>query len=150
MVITWDEKYLSAIESRLNNLNYLSTLVDGPKDCVDLINELAPEHVTLWGLGNLINNIRNAGAVSISMPSAMIDYVAGPSHVLPTESSARWRGALSVYDFLKPVAYVKAVSKDLVSDLARHGASLAVREGFNNHARSITEWLLTGNLDKSS
>ncbi len=49
VVITWDEKYLSAIESRLNNLNYLSTLVDGPKDCVDLINELAPEHVTLWG-----------------------------------------------------------------------------------------------------
>ncbi len=101
--------------------------------------------------GELINNIRNAGAVSISMPSAMIDYVAGPSHVLPTESSARWRGgALSVYDFLKPVVYVKAVSRDLVSELARHGASLAVREGFNNHARSITEWLLTGNLDKSS
>ncbi len=149
-MITWDEKYLSAIESRLNNLNYLSTLVDRPEDCADLINELAPEHVTLWGLENLVSNIKNAGAVSISMPSAMIDYVAGPSHVLPTESSARWRGALSVYDFLKPVVYVKAVSKDSVSNLAKHGALLAVREGFNNHAKSIMEWLLMGNLDKSS
>ncbi len=150
VIITWDEKYLDAIESRLSGLNYLSTLVDGPRDCVDLINELAPEHVTLWGLENLVNGIRNAGAVSISTPSAMIDYIAGPSHVLPTESSARWRGTLSVYDFLKPVVYVKAINRDLVSDLARHGASLAVREGFNNHARSITEWLLTGELDKSS
>ncbi len=150
VIITWDEKYLDAIESRLSGLNYLSTLVDGPGDCVDLINELAPEHVTLWGLENLVNGIRNAGAVSISTPSAMIDYIAGPSHVLPTESSARWRGALSVYDFLKPVVYVKAINRDLVSDLARHGASLAVREGFSNHAKSITEWLLTGELDKSS
>ncbi|MGC8544220.1 MAG: histidinol dehydrogenase, partial [Vulcanisaeta sp.] len=150
VLLTWDEKYLSAIESRLGNLDYVSTLVDGPKDCTNLINELAPEHVTLWGLDHMVNDIRNAGAISISTPSAMIDYVAGPSHVLPTESSARWRGVLSVYDFIKPVAYVKAVNKDLVGELARHGTALAMREGFNNHARSIMEWLLASELNKVS
>ncbi|BDR92886.1 histidinol dehydrogenase [Vulcanisaeta souniana JCM 11219] len=148
VLITWDERYLGIIEARLGNLNYVSTLVNGPRDCVYIVNELAPEHVTLWGLDNLISDVRNAGAVSVSTPSAMIDYVAGPSHVLPTESSARWRGALSVYDFIKPITYVKALSKDLAAELAKHGATLAIHEGFNNHAKSITEWLFTDKPNK--
>ena len=150
ILITWDERYLGIIEARLGNLDYVSTLVNGPRDCVHLINELAPEHVTLWGLDNLISDVRNAGAVSVSMPSAMIDYVAGPSHVLPTESSAKWRGVLSVYDFIKPMAYVKSLSKELAIELARHGAALAMHEGFNNHAKSITEWLFMGKPNKTT
>ncbi len=148
VLITWDERYLGMIEAKLGNLNYVSTLVNEPRDCVYLINELAPEHVTLWGLDNLISDVRNAGAVSVSTPSAMIDYVAGPSHVLPTESSAKWRGILSVYDFIKPMAYVKSLSRDLAIELARHGATLAMREGFNNHAKSITEWLFMSKPNK--
>ena len=144
LLLTWDEDYLVRIENELakiGELPYISTLVDGPEDCVDVINEVAPEHVSIWSTEVPVGNIRSAGAVSIMTPSALIDYVAGPSHVLPTGGSARWRGVLTPADFMKPIATVEVVNAVDAVKLGSSGHVLGLREGFVRHAESIRAWL---------
>ncbi|WP_291766515.1 histidinol dehydrogenase [Caldivirga sp. UBA161] len=144
VLATWNEGYLTAIEeelSKLTNSPYLSTLINGPSECVDLINELAPEHASIWGFELPIDGIRNAGAVSIMAPSALVDYIAGPSHVLPTGGSARWRGVLTPMDFMKPIAYIEPTSKTEAGRLSELGAILGLREGFRRHSEALVNWI---------
>ncbi|WP_069807431.1 histidinol dehydrogenase [Vulcanisaeta thermophila] len=140
VVMTWDEDYLRKVEEEIDGLTnapYFSILVSGPRECVELINELSPEHASLWGLGDYVGYVRNAGAISVDTPSALIDYVAGPSHVLPTSGSARWRGTLTVLDFMKPLATVRVVSGESSRGMFMTGHKLALREGFRIHAKSL-------------
>ena len=69
-----------------------------------IANKLAPEHLELAvkDANNCVIKVKNAGAIFIgnNTPEAIGDYIAGPSHVLPT-SSARFSSGLSVYDFIK-------------------------------------------------
>jgi histidinol dehydrogenase len=74
-------------------------------------------------------------------PSALIDYIAGPSHVLPTNGSARWRGVLTPLDFMKPIATVEVINAAEVMKLGDLGYALGLREGFIRHAESIKTWL---------
>ncbi|ABW02233.1 histidinol dehydrogenase [Caldivirga maquilingensis] len=144
VVVTWSEGYLTAIEdelSKLTNAPYFSTLVNEPSECVNVINEVAPEHASIWGVKIPIEGIRNAGAVSIMAPSALVDYAAGPSHVLPTGGSARWRGVLTPMDFMKPIAYVEPTSGDEARRLGELGAVLGLREGFRRHSEALTNWI---------
>ena len=143
IILTWDEGYLIRLEAEVGKLTqaqYLSSLVNGPGECIDLINEIAPEHVSLWGLDEYAGGITNAGAVSISVPSALIDYAAGPNHILPTGGSARWRGGLTVLDFMKPIFYVRHVSVD--SALVNAASLLALMEGFRAHSESLRRWIM--------
>lgn len=147
VLLTWDEGYLTTVEgelSRLTNAPYLSTLVNGPGECLNVINEVAPEHASIWGIKMPAGSIRNAGAVSESTPSALIDYVAGPSHVLPTSGSARWRGVLTPVDFMKPIAHVEPLNRDEAAELGKWAVMLGLREGFRLHAESIRDWLTSG------
>jgi histidinol dehydrogenase len=144
VVLSWDEDYLARVETelaKLGELPYVSALVDDARDCVNVINELAPEHVSIWGADIPIDGIRNAGAISIMTPSALIDYIAGPSHVLPTNGSARWRGVLTPLDFMKPIATVEVINAAEVMKLGDLGYALGLREGFVRHAESIKTWL---------
>lgn len=145
VLASWSEQYLNAVEARLMGLTkseYYTVLVDGPRECVELVNEVSPEHATLWGeSARYVDALRNAGAISVNMPSAAVDYVAGPSHVLPTGGSARWRGTLTPLDFMKPIATVEATNPQGASILLRQGALLAFREGFRIHGESIETWL---------
>ncbi|BEP17958.1 histidinol dehydrogenase [Pyrofollis japonicus] len=102
---------------------------------IGIVNEYAPEHleIVMENPRDVVNEIRNAGAVSLGEPVAYMDYAAGPSHVLPTSGAARWRGGLSVYDFLKPIALVSAVDEETL-DAA---IVLARLEGFRFHAESL-------------
>ncbi len=101
-----------------------------------LVERYAPEHleVLVEEPRGVLGRVSNAGAVSLGVPVALLDYAAGPSHVLPTGGSARWRGGLSVYDFLRPVAVVSGVSGEELVDAA---VVLARAEGFEFHARSL-------------
>ena len=84
---------------------------------VRLSNELAPEHlqVLVRNPNRLINKIRNAGSIFVGELSAEAfgDYVAGPSHVLPTSGNARFSSPLSVLDFLKYSSYTNEFNKIL-------------------------------------
>ncbi len=103
-------------------------------------NKLAPEHLEL-----LIDNpqeslkkIKNAGAVFMgrNTPEALGDYLAGPSHVLPTSRSAKFSSGLSVYDFLKKISLVE-FSKEGIEQIGDSAMKIADNEGLDGHSRSI-------------
>jgi histidinol dehydrogenase len=106
-----------------------------------LVDRIAPEHLELAVADpeTLSAKIANAGAVFLGRhsPEAIGDYVAGPSHVLPTAGSARFASGLSVQDFLKRTSLLKLDEKSL-RRLAPAAIALAEAEGLGAHARSIT------------
>ena len=85
----------------------------------------------------LAKKIKNAGAIFMGeyTPEAFGDYVAGPSHVLPTYGNARFDSGLSVLDFLKRTSYIEANKKGLKNTL--HAIeTLANTEGQHPHVKS--------------
>ncbi|MBW2431530.1 MAG: histidinol dehydrogenase, partial [Deltaproteobacteria bacterium] len=107
---------------------------------IELANRIAPEHLELQISEpfDYIGRIRNAGAVFLGhfTPEPIGDYVAGPSHVLPTAGTARFASALSVDHFLKTssiIHYSRSAFKRESADVMR----LAEIEGLDAHARSI-------------
>ena len=99
-------------------------------------NRLAPEHITVEQEDARF--IRNAGSVFIGDYSAQAagDYASGPNHVLPTAGQARFRGGLSVLDFVKIISFQKLSVRGLRS-LAPSIECLAAAEGLDGHANSI-------------
>ncbi|GEM89556.1 histidinol dehydrogenase [Oceanithermus desulfurans] len=109
---------------------------------LELADLYAPEHLCLsverptdW-----LGYVNNAGGVFLGEHSgeAIGDYLAGPSHVMPTSGSARWTGALAVRDFLKIVPVV-ALSAAAAAELSALGARLAREEELEAHARSLEQ-----------
>lgn len=115
-------------------------LVDSLDEAVELINLYAPEHVSLMvsDAASLIAKIHNAGCIFLGedSPVALGDYVAGPSHVLPTGGSARFSSPLGVADFLK-VTNIIALNKSGVRELSKPAMVIAKAEGLDAHARSL-------------
>ncbi|WP_038056357.1 histidinol dehydrogenase [Thermus amyloliquefaciens] len=105
-----------------------------------LANLYAPEHLCLALADPLpwLGKVQNAGGVFLGegSPEALGDYIAGPSHVMPTSGTARFQGGLSVRDFLKVIP-VMGLSENAVRELAQKGALLARAEGLEGHARSL-------------
>ena len=99
-------------------------------------NLLAPEHITI--AKDDLAFIENAGSVFVGDYSAQAagDYASGPNHVLPTSGQARFRGGLSVLDFVKLVT-VQEVSPTGLRKLSRTIESLAETEGLLAHAESV-------------
>jgi len=107
---------------------------------VAVANRRAPEHLELlvrdpdpW-----LEAIRHAGAVFVGphTPEPVGDYVAGPSHVLPTGGSARFASPLGVYDFVKRMSVVRYSAARLARD-AEDIVTLARAEGLHGHAESV-------------
>ena len=99
-------------------------------------NEIAAEHITIdRGDAGLV---RNAGSVFIGdySPQAAGDYASGPNHVLPTGGAARFRGGLSVLDFVKLIS-VQQLSRPGLQRIAPVVEMLAGTEGLQAHAQSI-------------
>jgi histidinol dehydrogenase len=105
-----------------------------------LANEFAPEHLCLLTARNevLVPKVRNAGGIFVgeSSPEVLGDYVAGPSHVMPTGGSARYASPLSVNDFLKVTSVVDLSPAEL-RRLGDTAATLARAEGLTAHAQAI-------------
>ncbi|MCH2670212.1 MAG: histidinol dehydrogenase [Gammaproteobacteria bacterium] len=108
-------------------------------DCVALANKFAPEHLQLAveKPRELVERIDNAGAVFLGArsPEVIGDYVAGPSHVLPTSGTARFSSPLGVYDFRKRTSVIE-LSEEGSMDLALPSAQMASREGLHAHAKA--------------
>jgi histidinol dehydrogenase len=115
-------------------------VVSNPEEAIELVNLYAPEHVSLMlrNAGSYAQKIRNAGCIFIggSSPVALGDYVAGPSHVLPTGGSARFSSPLGVEDFLK-ITNVIGLDEAAGKELWQAAITLAEAEGLEGHAHAI-------------
>ena len=114
-------------------------LVDGIEDAIELANHIAPEHLCLmvrdpWAWAG---KVRHAGGLFLGeySPEVMGDYVAGPSHVMPTGGTARYSSALGVHQFLKTVPVV-ALRQEAYRELGEAAVSIARAEGLTGHARA--------------
>jgi len=106
-----------------------------------LVDRLAPEHLELAVAEpeRLARAVRNAGAIFLGRhtPEAIGDYVAGPSHVLPTARSARFSSGLGVLDFLKRTSLIGCDAASLAA-LGPAAIALAEAEGLDAHALSVS------------
>lgn len=108
---------------------------------VNFINDYAPEHLEILAREPmaLLGRIRNAGEILLGRytPLTLANYLLGPNAVLPTSRAARTHSPLSVFDFMKrtSVAYVTA---EAYPDLAAHAHRFATYEGFDGHARAVS------------
>jgi histidinol dehydrogenase len=127
------------IEATLSDGGY-AVVVDSPEQAIDVANAIAPEHLELIVSDPeaLVPLVRHAGAVFTGpyAPASVGDYLAGPSHVLPTYGSARFAGALRVDDFCKYV-HVVSLDEQTLARVAPHVAAIAEAEGLAAHAESV-------------
>jgi histidinol dehydrogenase len=155
-LVTWSEEVAAAVteavarivaesprradlEATLAGGGY-AALVEGPEQALAVANAIAPEHLELMcdGPEDLLPLVRHAGAVfcGVSAPASVGDYVAGPSHVLPTNGSARFSSGLRVDDFVRHVHAV-TLDESALARVAPHVATLAEAEGLPAHAQSV-------------
>ena len=155
-LVTWDEAvadavcaagedYLSRspradeVRSTLAEGGYVA-LVDGPAAAVAVVDAIAPEHLELQieGAVELARTVTNAGAIFCGhlAPASVGDYVAGPSHVLPTFGSARFASALTVTDFVRD-HHIVTIEQEGIDELGPHVIALAEVEGLAAHAESV-------------
>jgi len=106
------------------------------KVAVAWANRIAPEHITVDE--QYLSSVENAGSIFVGDYSAQAagDYASGPNHVLPTAGVARFRGGLTVGDFVKLIT-VQRVSKTGLQAIAKSITTLAETEGLPAHAESI-------------
>jgi histidinol dehydrogenase len=107
----------------------------------EIANFIAPEHLEIAtkNYQSIAKKINNAGAIFLGnyTPEAIGDYIAGPSHTLPTLGSSKFSSGLSVYDFLKRISIISCNKESFLS-LAKSTEILAECEGFQAHKLSIT------------
>ena len=115
-------------------------LFDDLHECIERVNEIAPEHLELLVEDplDLLDMVKNAGAVYIGpyTPTASGDYFLGVNHVLPTGGTARFSSALGVWDFMKRISFAY-VGKDEFMKNRRLGMKMAEMEGMANHRKSL-------------
>jgi histidinol dehydrogenase len=106
----------------------------------EVANDFAPEHLQIITADDdaVLAKIRNAGAIFVGpyTPVPLGDYVAGPSHVLPTGGTARFFGPLSCNDFLKATNVIRYDAASLAADAA-DVIDFATREGLTAHAKAV-------------
>ena len=155
-LITWDEAVADAVVAEIEAQVAVSprradieatfaeggyaVLVDGPEQALAVANLIAPEHLELLTAdpASLVPGIRHAGAVFCGpwSPASVGDYIAGPSHVLPTDGSARFGSALTVADFQKDI-HVITLDREALARVSPHVEALATAEGLDAHADSV-------------
>ena len=115
------------------------------EEALDLANLYAPEHLCLltrdpW---NLLGHVKTAGGVFVGEASmeALGDYVAGPSHVMPTGGTARFTSPVNVRDFQNIISVV-GINEDTLRRIGPAAARLARAEGLEAHARAVESRLL--------
>ena len=139
VLITSSKALAKEIKSQLNINGYI-ILTKNLQQAVEAVNRIAPEHLEI-----LVNNpqrltrlIKNAGAIFLGpySPTAVGDYVAGPSHVLPTQGTARFFSGLSVCDFLKS-SHIISYSKKSLEKMKEPLEKITGIEGLSRHLDSV-------------
>jgi len=156
ILITWHKPLLdevaAALERQLANLSRANLareslesfgaliLAKDEREAIVCANQIGPEHLHIATREPeaILPRIENAGAVFLGhhTPVALGDYVAGPSHVLPTGGTARFASGLTANDFLRRssvIRFTKAGLQGVADDVRR----LAEKEGLTGHAASV-------------
>ncbi len=109
------------------------------EEAIQLANEYAPEHLGMsvsdpW---RWVEKVRNAGGIFVGEHSFEVlgDYLAGPSHVMPTGGSARFASPLNVWDFVKIVSLV-ALDEGTAQSIGPSAAAIADAEGLDAHGNA--------------
>jgi histidinol dehydrogenase len=156
ILITTSRKVADAVngevEKQLNNLPRRAvitealdkrgfiTVVNSVDQAIELGNLYAPEHLCLVvkNAASYIGKVRNAGCLFVGENAleALVDYAAGPSHVLPTGGGARFGSPLNVLDFVKLISLVKTGVAD-IKELGGAVSIIAKAEGLDAHARAV-------------
>ena len=121
-------------------------VVTSVDEAIELANLYAPEHLCLMvdRAGSYIDKLSNAGCIVAGERSTVVlgDYVAGPSHVLPTGGTARFSSPLNVGDFIKLINLV-TIDEASLRQLVQAASIMARAEGFEAHARAVEKRLKT-------
>ncbi len=117
------------------------------EEAIALANLYAPEHLCLMvdSAATYVDRISNAGCIFVGSQStvALGDYVAGPSHILPTGGTARYSSPLNVTEFIKFINLINLDAADL-RELGQAAVTIARAEGFEAHARAVEKRLSPG------
>jgi histidinol dehydrogenase len=155
-LLTTSEKLAALVESEIKRqtsqleraaaireslANDSAIIVDSSMDAlIDLANNFAAEHVNVQvrDVDAVMQRLFHAGAIFVGpdSPVAAGDYVAGPSHCLPTNTTARFSSGISVYEFLKRSSVVEYTAAGLAND-ADAVIALAHAEHLSGHAESV-------------
>jgi histidinol dehydrogenase len=133
--------------------NGLIVLVPSMRDAIEVVNRRAPEHLEIVAEGaeRVAAGIRHAGAIFLGddTPEPVGDYLAGPSHVLPTAGTARYASPLGVYDFVKRTSVIRYTRARLADD-AEAIIALAEAEGLFGHAEAVRVRIQAGRRDSGA
>ncbi len=156
VLITWHAPLIAAVQQALEQqLAQLSRgdlarqsladygaliLARSSAEAADLTDLLAPEHlhISMDDPEAMLQQIQNAGAIFLGhyTPVAVGDYIAGPSHVLPTGGTARFANGLAATDFLKRSSVIQYDAAALRADADRVRL-MAAKEGLTAHSSSV-------------
>ncbi|MFH1260084.1 MAG: histidinol dehydrogenase [Elusimicrobiota bacterium] len=143
LLVSWDSGLLAEVEKSFSvpfkpSLKFVR--VKSPAQVGRLVNDYAPEHLQIMCKNprSLLPKIKNAGAIFLGRytPAALGDYLAGPSHVLPTGGTARFSSGLRIEDFVKKTNVI-SYNENSLRRVAPYVISLAEKEGLVNHSRSV-------------
>jgi histidinol dehydrogenase len=140
VLITNSKKLAREVRSQAAEASGYIILTENLEQAIEAANKIAPEHLEILVKNpqKLLRGIKNAGAIFLGpySPAAVGDYVAGPSHVLPTAGTARFFSGLSVCDFIKTnhiISYTKKALERVKEPLEK----IAGIEGLNKHLESV-------------
>lgn len=109
-------------------------------EAIEVANRIAPEHLQILtnNASGIANKIQNAGAIFLGpfSPTAVGDYIAGPSHVLPTLGTARFFSGICLSDFTK-TSHIIAYSKKALERIREPLEKIALLEGLTKHNESV-------------
>ena len=139
ILITNSRGLAKEVKSQIENNGFI-ILTKNLEQAVDIANRIAPEHleIIIKNPNRLVKKIRNAGAVFLGSfsPTAVGDYIAGPSHVLPTGGTARFFSGLSLSDFIKS-SHTINFSKKSLEKVREPLEKIAAIEGLSKHLESV-------------
>ncbi len=128
--------------------NGFAVVVEDLDSAIDVCDRLAPEHlqVVTNNAGQVAGRLSHWGGLFIGETSAEVfgDYGAGPNHTLPTGGGARFKGGLSVFDFVRIRTWLELDDAQAAAEFARDAAELARIEGLEAHARAAERRLPGG------
>lgn len=140
ILVTNSKSLAKLVKSQTEGVNGLIILTKNLDQAVEVANKIAPEHleILVQNPRRLAKEIKNAGAIFLGpySPTAVGDYVAGPSHVLPTSGTAKFFSGLSTLDFIK-TNHIISYSKKALEKVREPLEKVAGIEGLSKHLDSV-------------